>query len=347
MPPVSFRLAIIANNIPWATFSSKVEAIRQFFAPVCDLQIIVEHTQLHPVFKQYPDFSPLSIVDYDWYDQNISTPHALTADIVLFVVTPEDHAGVVTTAGTMTQHNVGPWETTVFAAAENDRLYVNGKDAGDYFTLYACHELAHVFYAMLGKRDDTHAHFPNTPQSPTFFPDDPNPQHCLTDLDFSGVRQTFILGQLTHLLLQAAQALSLIQKKRISGFADQAQTPPPIAPQPSYDWSTPEAARHSLRVICDEEGLTAGQKYIMSKVVHCESGYHPATIHPNLYDGKVVSTDYGICQWNDHYHGTEISPDQAVHDPEKAVRLMCQYVKAGKINQWVCYSSGLYLSYSP
>src|SRR5712671_2055216 len=100
----------------------------------------------------------------------------------------------------------------------------------------------------------------------------------------------------------------------------------PAAPI-KYDWSTPEAARHSLRVIADEEGLTVEQKNLLSQVVHCESGYNIHAKHPNLYNGKVVSCDFGICQWNDHYHGQEISPHDAEYNPEKAVRLMCQYVK--------------------
>ena len=116
---------------------------------------------------------------------------------------------------------------------------------------------------------------------------------------------------------------------------------------PKYDWSTPEAARHSVRLICDDEGLTVAQKNLLSQVVHCESGYHTDAKHPNLRrNGTVASCDYGIAQWNDYYHGKEISPDDAMNDPEKAIRLMCQYVKAGKINQWVCYSSGLYKRYT-
>lgn len=114
-----------------------------------------------------------------------------------------------------------------------------------------------------------------------------------------------------------------------------------------YLWNTPENSRHSLRMICDEEGLTVEQKNLMSQVVHCESGYKTTITHPNLNGaGKQMSEDFGICQWNDFYHGKEISPDDAVHDPEKAIRLMCKYVKAGRISQWVCYSSGLYKNYS-
>lgn len=123
--------------------------------------------------------------------------------------------------------------------------------------------------------------------------------------------------------------------------------PSPEPVMPTYDWSTPTAARHSLRVICDEEGLTVAQKNLMSQVIHCESGYNTKITHPNLNAvGKVMSTDFGICQWNDYYHNKEITPDEALNDPEKAVRLMCKYVKEGLIKQWVCYSSNLYKKYT-
>lgn len=131
--------------------------------------------------------------------------------------------------------------------------------------------------------------------------------------------------------------------------------PPEPAKQPTatapviYLWDTPENARHSLRVICDEEGMTPQQKNLMSQVVHCESGYSIKATHPNLNAyGNVASTDYGICQWNDWWHwikSQEISPEDALNNPEKAVRLMCKYVKEGLISQWVCYSSGLYMKY--
>lgn len=125
---------------------------------------------------------------------------------------------------------------------------------------------------------------------------------------------------------------------------------PPVGPlsdpAPKYDWSTPETARHSLRVICDEEGLSVEQKNLMSQVVHCESGYYIHAKHPNLINGKLSSTDWGICQWNDYFHGKEITPEESMNNPEKAVRLMCKYVKEGLIKQWVCYSAGLYTHYS-
>ena len=113
-----------------------------------------------------------------------------------------------------------------------------------------------------------------------------------------------------------------------------------------YLWDTKENCRHSIRVICDEEGLTVQQKNDLSATLHCESNWNPKCVHPNIVNDKVMSTDYGICQWNDYYHGKEISPKDAVNDPEKAVRLMCQYVKRGQLNLWVCYKTGMFLKYS-
>jgi hypothetical protein len=113
------------------------------------------------------------------------------------------------------------------------------------------------------------------------------------------------------------------------------------------NWDDPVIARHNLRVICDQEGLTVELKNKVSQTVHCESGYNIKATHPNLDDaGQLHSEDYGICQWNDKYHGKEISPQEAMNDPEKACRLMARYAKAGKLKQWVCYSSGLYSHYS-
>lgn len=124
--------------------------------------------------------------------------------------------------------------------------------------------------------------------------------------------------------------------------------PSPIQPQrapiaestPKYDWDTPVLARHSVRVICDEEGLTTSQKNTLCATIACESGFNPKAINYNKVNGRVVSTDFGICQWNDYYHGKEISPEEAVNNPEKAVRLMCKYWKQGLERQWVCYSTG-------
>lgn len=112
-----------------------------------------------------------------------------------------------------------------------------------------------------------------------------------------------------------------------------------------YDWDVPIMARHSVRVICDEEGLTLEQKNTLCATIGAESGWKIDAVNQNKVKGKVVSTDYGLCQWNDFYHGKEITPDEALHDPEKAVRLMCACWKRGQRDLWIGYKSGNYKNY--
>ncbi len=126
-------------------------------------------------------------------------------------------------------------------------------------------------------------------------------------------------------------------------------TPTPTPEPPKYWWDTPLEARHSVRVICDEEGLDLEQKNTMCATIGGESGWKTDVVHPNyvIKNGikKLSSTDYGICQWNDYYHGKEITPDEALHNPEKAVRLMCQYWKRGQRNLWIAYKNMSYKLY--
>lgn len=125
--------------------------------------------------------------------------------------------------------------------------------------------------------------------------------------------------------------------------------PTPPAPEPSppqkYLWDTTANVRHSIRVICDEEGLTVEQKNTLCATIECESGFKLDARHDNIVNGKVTSTDWGVCQWNSYYHGKEITPDEAVHNPEKAVRLMCHYWKRDERKLWVCYLKGMYEQY--
>ncbi len=119
----------------------------------------------------------------------------------------------------------------------------------------------------------------------------------------------------------------------------------PLPAPPKYLWDTPADARHSVRVICDEESLTLEQKNTMTATIGGESGWIIAATHKNIVNGVVASVDNGICQWNSIYHGKEITPDEALHDPEKAVRLMCAYWKRGQRNLWDAYLNGSYKRY--
>ena len=119
-------------------------------------------------------------------------------------------------------------------------------------------------------------------------------------------------------------------------------TDPPL---PEYFWNTPEVARHSVRLICDEEKLTVEQKNTLCATIGAESGWITTAVHKNIVNGRVTSVDYGICQWNNYFHGKEISPEEAVSNPEKAVRLMCSYWRRDQRNLWMAYENGSYKKY--
>lgn len=112
------------------------------------------------------------------------------------------------------------------------------------------------------------------------------------------------------------------------------------AVKPKYLWDTKTNIKHSIRVICDELGFTLEQKNTMCATIQAESGFILTAKHVN-----PTSTDWGLCQWNDKYHGSEITPDESVNNPEKAVRLMCTYWKRGQRDLWIAYKNGSYKKY--
>lgn len=125
----------------------------------------------------------------------------------------------------------------------------------------------------------------------------------------------------------------------------------PIIKKDPLLWDTIANVKHSIRLICDEEGLDFEQKNTLCATIGGESGYHTKATYENyLFDKKtgeryLASTDWGLCQWNDYWHGKEISPEEAMNNPEKAVMLMCAYWKRGQRNLWIAYKNGSYKAY--
>lgn len=137
------------------------------------------------------------------------------------------------------------------------------------------------------------------------------------------------------------------------------QDPEPV---PVLLWDTHENCRHSVRVICDEEGLTTDQKNDFSSTIHCESGYDNTIIMLNcekgfvrsgVYNqsihGAILSKDIGICQINTHWH---IGPNKdfpseyyVLHNIEAIVRWSARVFKISP-KTWVCYSKGLFHNYT-
>lgn len=124
--------------------------------------------------------------------------------------------------------------------------------------------------------------------------------------------------------------------------------PEPVAPK--YLWDTQRNTAHSVRVICDDEGLNFANKDIITAVVAGESEFKNTAINRNRNSaGVVTSTDWGVCQINDYWHvgkGKEFSSvDEILTKPEKAVRFMIRMSKAGKLNLWIAYKNGSYKKY--
>lgn len=108
------------------------------------------------------------------------------------------------------------------------------------------------------------------------------------------------------------------------------------------DFSTPRAAFHSVRVMCDDAGLTYEQKNEICYTIWRESEFQKGALgKPN----KNGTRDYGICQFNDGKNARGIpfwigkgatfsSINEVLNDPEKCVRIMIQTYKAGNIGWW-------------
>lgn len=126
--------------------------------------------------------------------------------------------------------------------------------------------------------------------------------------------------------------------------------PPPnpiLPPQPTYLWDNATNSRHSVRVICDEEGLPVSQKNELCATIACETKgtFDPKIIHKN----DNGTTDFGICQINDYWNiGTGKpfpSSDYVLTHPEECVRWMCKKWKQGQQYLWSCYRFNLYKDY--
>lgn len=120
--------------------------------------------------------------------------------------------------------------------------------------------------------------------------------------------------------------------------------PEPVPKPPKYLWGTKEEARHSVRVICDEEGLSVNEKNLICAVIECESGFDTKAVHKNNDARKSV--DYGLCQYNSFWYIGEGKPiasvDEALNNPERCVRVMIQQFRNGRLKDWVCFSSNRY-----
>ena len=99
-----------------------------------------------------------------------------------------------------------------------------------------------------------------------------------------------------------------------------------------------------VRRICKEEGMSQRQEDTIVAVVWCESNMDPKAIGKN----KNGTTDFGLIQANSYWYIQRmklITKDEALNNPEKCVRLMCQRFKKGRADDWVCYGTKKYIKF--
>ena len=167
---------------------------------------------------------------------------------------------------------------------------------------------------------------------------------------------TSLLESLKKDLLRALEILGILRTKEQDGqkmnqdepeFAPEALKMPAEPPKhPTLLWDTKANTRHSVRVICDEEGLTVEQKNTLCATVGAESGWLPKAIGKPNSNG---TRDWGICQINDALwigKGKAFeSTDYVLNIPEKCIRWMCHWWKKGKRNWWIAYKNSSYKAY--
>lgn len=96
-----------------------------------------------------------------------------------------------------------------------------------------------------------------------------------------------------------------------------------------------------IRETAREEGLSKYWEDVLVAVIKAESGLNPKTINRN----RNGTTDLGLCQFNDYWYKSVISPYDALNNPEKAVRIMSRMFKEGRQNDWISYRTKSYIRY--
>ena len=215
-------------------------------------------------------------------------------------------------------------QACIFGINENDHVYqyVDGVevDQGNSCAVFMAHEVSHALYLIQNRPDNTHTYFYSNQAS-----------KVLDDLRDGALNKAMQLiaymKQLVLLLTTAINQQKIMEKK-------------------TYLWDTPDLARHSVRLICDEEGLSVADKNDLCATVGAESGWKPGAIGKPNTDGSI---DYGIAQINDKTWvgpGMKFPNTQYVLDnPELCIRWMCKQWKLGHKNWWYGYKFGAYKKY--
>lgn len=135
-------------------------------------------------------------------------------------------------------------------------------------------------------------------------------------MSFSKIIQTPI--QLFIRFLFIFSLLSILVSSSFIGKKDNKESMPELSPPlprikvtPSYP---PEELGSTFQAFLETECATNGVPYLLAcKLISIESQWHQSACHPNIVDGEVVSTDYGIMQLNSIYIKPMINANKDRH----------------------------------
>jgi len=171
------RVLIIANNCPWASWQTKIDAIKAFYAPLTALEIDIKYTDFENVpLNNYPGLVTSFVngvavdnlgtdtqIDRDWFQANI-VPLLGGYDIAIFQlgdIAPQPGLPLGISFG----EYGSTWCCESFVNAEVSQLYLpvpNGEymiNAGDLATVIIEHEISHALYGIALQHDRTHEFF--------------------------------------------------------------------------------------------------------------------------------------------------------------------------------------------
>lgn len=359
MDKITLQIGVVFNGVDWLTQQQKINNIIAFWSPDFNLNITVFNTK----FTNIPFVTVDTIgginntpgttktVDTAWYDHNVTRLMPKADQMVFYVDTP-NIPPMQTSVGIMQGVVNGVVQSCIFGINETDHAYqmTNGVevDQGNCFELFVNHELGHGFCLIQMVPDNVHTYFYSG-----------YPKKILGDLANGFLnKMQGVIALCKQIILELTTAIS--KTKIVQTATPTVATPPPVTTvpvTPTYLWDTPANARNSVRELCDAQGLDLIGKNTITACIEQESDFMnykngvPVSDKNLNTDGSLASTDWGICQINDHYHigaGKDFpSVDYVLANPDKAVIFMINCYKNGTLNMWVSYSSGEYKKYMP
>lgn len=334
------KIIIIANLCEWASWPAKIAAIKAFWAPLVDLEIDIKYTDYAniPTTKYagtITQFLPTGAVDVPgedteidqtWFNANIG-PLITGYDIAVFQTTSPTGNGLP--LGIKFEDLNGTWCCETFIPGEEDNYYLSGMtELGNSAEIIISHEISHAIYSITGQQDNTHLYFYAN-----------NFKRVLTDISLpTDSPLVKLLRELVSVLMQ--EKADITNQK---SAADMNSTT-------TFLWGNPEEVRHSIRVKCDNAGLSFDDKNKLTACIYQESNFiSTAEGKPNTNGTR----DYGLCQYNDGKNAEGVaywigpgaaftSIQEVLSSPEKNVDVMIAAFKEGRISEWSSYSTGAY-----